>query len=323
MSDGRPRVAVTGASGYLGRTLISRLESSDSFEFVLATDIRPPTAQFSGKVTFLPHDVTEPFLGAFDEHRIDSIVHLAYVLNPGRRVEAARRVNVSGTDMVLDAALSAGARHILYLSSTSVYGAHRDNPEFLTEADPVRPIRGFQYSEDKAAVESRLAAFSRRFPGVTITVLRVCPVLGPNSDNFISNAFHKPILPTIAGADPEMQFLHEDDLVDFMMACLVRRPAGVFNLAGEGTIRWSRMAELMGSRTIRLPNFAWRGLTSLAWSLRLQSDSPACGLNFIRYPWTADTRKLKDALGFSPRYSSEATWTAYAETLRLRSESQK
>ena len=89
-----------------------------------------------------------------------------------------------------------------------------------------------------------------------------------------------------------MQFLHEDDLVDVLAACLDRMPSGTYNVAGEGTIKWSEMAATMESRVLTLPYFAWAGLTSIAWRLRIQSDSRPCGLNFIRHRWTADTRKL-------------------------------
>ena len=318
MTDFPLRVAVTGASGYIGGRLVQSLLSDENVEFILAMDIRPPEVDHSDRVTFVRHDIGDPFPDLFATHRIGSVVHLAYLLNPGRRREVSRRVNVTGTDNLIDACAAADVRHILYLSSTSVYGAHPDNPDFLTEDHPVRPIHGFQYSEDKLESESRLAEFSRRNPSATVTILRGCPVLGPSSDNFISNAFLKPLLPSIAGADPDMQFLHEDDLVAVLAACLQERPPGAFNVAGEGTIKWSEMAARMGSRTVTLPYFAWAGLTSIAWRLRIQSDSRSCGLNFIRHRWTADTTKLSEELGFRPKYTSAQTWDAFVAATRAR-----
>ena len=318
MTDSPLRVAVTGASGYIGSRLIRRLQSSESVEYILAMDIRPPDIDYSDRVTFVYQDIGDPFPDLFARHRIGSVVHLAYLLNPGRRRQVSRRVNVTGTDNVLEACAAAGVRHILYFSSTSVYGAHPDNPDLLTENHPVRPIPGFLYSEDKLESETRLAEFARRNPSVTVTILRGCPVLGPNSNNFISNAFRKPLLPTIAGADPDMQFLHEDDLVAILVACLDRMPSGAYNVAGEGTIKWSEMAATMDSRVLTLPYFAWAGLTSIAWRLHIQSDSRPCGLNFIRHRWTADTRKLSDEIGFSPKYTSAQTWDAFTAATNTR-----
>ena len=318
MTDSPLRVAVTGASGYIGSRLIRRLQSSESVEFILAMDIRPPDIDYSDRVAFVRQDIGDPFPDLFADYRIDSVVHLAYLLNPGRHRRVSRRVNVTGTDNLIEACAAAGVRHILYFSSTSVYGAHPDNPDFLTEEHPVRPIPGFLYSEDKLESESRLSEFAARNPSATVTVLRGCPVLGPNSNNFISNAFRKPLLPTIAGADPDMQFLHEDDLVAVLAACLDRMPPGAFNVAGEGTIKWSEMAAKMDSRVLTLPYFAWAGLTSIAWRLYIQSDSRACGLNFIRHRWTADTRKLSSELGFSPKHTSAQTWDAFTAATNTR-----
>lgn len=281
-------------------------------EAILATDIRSPRMPYPQRVNFVSWDVAAPNPGIFADHLIDTVIHLAYVLNPARRKTDARRVNVVGTENVLQACQEAGVRHIIYLSSASVYGAHADNPAFLTETDPIRPIEGFQYSEDKAAAESRLAAFSERNRSTAVTVLRVCPVMGPNADNFIANAFRKPFLPAIALADPPMQFLHEDDLVLTLARCLKLKPRGIYNVAGDGTIRWSEIVSMMNRPLVRLPAPVWYFLTSAAWRLRLQNDSPASGLDFIRYRWTASAEKIKAELGIEFQHTSRTAWESYA-----------
>lgn len=288
--------------------------------YILATDIRPPSIQFSDKVEFASWDVTESSPDIFSSHRIDTVIHLAYILNPARRKTWAKRVNVVGNDNVLRASREAGVKHVVYLSSTSVYGAHADNPALLTETDPVRPVEGFQYSQDKIAAESRLSEFAARNPESIVTILRTCPVMGPSANNFIANAFKKPILPAIGSADPPMQFLHEDDLVLTLARCLKLRPRGVYNLAGDGTICWSEIVSMMECPLIRLPAPAWYFLTSAAWNLRLQSDSPACGLDFIRYRWTASAEKLKAELGIEFRHTSRSAWESYTTTVTDRLE---
>ena len=311
MADSGLRVAVTGAAGYIGSLLISRLECEASIEFILALDASPATGRHSDKVASVRQDVTEPFPDLFAEHRIETVVHLAYVLNPGRDGADARRVNVSGTAHMVEACEVAAVRHILYLSSTSVYGAHPDNADFLTEDAPIRPIPGFQYSEDKALAESLLRTSAGRLPATTVTVLRGCPVMGPNADNFIANAFRKPFLPSVGGADPPMQFVHEDDLIDALFRCIERTPPGTYNIAGDGTVRWSEMASMMDTPLIRLPAFVLYPLTSIGWRLGLQTDSPAAGLDFIRHRWTASAEKLKNALELEFRHSSREAWESF------------
>ncbi len=316
MSDTPLRVAITGASGYIAGRLISQLRESGSVSYILATDIRPPNIRLSRKVKFELWDVAESRPDIFSSHRIDTVIHLAYILNPARRGTQARRVNVAGTNNVLRACREAGVKHVVYLSSTSVYGAHADNPAFLTETDPVRPVEGFQYSQDKVAAESSLLEFAARNPEAVVTILRACPVMGPNANNFIANAFRKPILPAIGSADPTMQFLHEDDMVLALAKCLKLRPRGVYNAAGDGTIRWSEMVSLMERPLVRLPAPIWYFLTSAAWRLRIQNDSPACGLEFIRYRWTASAEKLKAELGIEFRHTSRSAWQSHARRNR-------
>ena len=307
------RVAVTGAAGYIGGGLIRRLETDEAVASVLALDISERSRRYRSENTrFMRLDVAEPFPRLFREHGINAVVHLAYVLAPGRNPDAARRVNVHGMSNALEACANADIRHILYLSSASVYGARPENPEFVTEDHPTNPVFGFRYSEDKVAAESLLSGFAERRPSVAVTVIRACPVVGPNADNFIANAFRQPILPMMGDNDPEMQFLHEDDLIDAMVRCLKLRPRGIYNAAADGVIRWSRMAEMMGRRTLRLPPSVWRGLTAAGWRLRLQSVSPPAGLDFITYPWTVNSDKIKRALGMRFRHSSCEAWRSYA-----------
>ena len=316
MSDTPLRIAITGASGYIAGRLIHQLQDCSGVSHILATDIRPPGTQFSDKVKLAHWDVAESRSDIFSSHRIDTVIHLAYILNPARRKTYARRVNVTGTENVLEASREAGVKHVVYLSSASVYGAHADNPTLLTETDPVRPIEGFQYSEDKVAAESRLLEFAARNPEAIVTILRACPVMGPNASNFIANAFRKPVLPAIGSADPPMQFLHEDDLVLTLARCLKLRPRGIYNVAGDGTIPWSEMVSMMERPLIRLPAPIWYFFTSAAWRLRLQSDSPACGLDFIRHRWTASAEKIKAEIGIEFRHTSRSAWQSYARPNR-------
>ena len=312
------RVAVTGASGYVGARLVERLECEHRIDRVLALDLRPPPRPFGPKTTFLQHDVSTPLGREPLDGGIDALVHLAYVLNPGHDRERAHRVNVDGTENVLRTVADAGVRKVIYFSSTSVYGAHPDNPPELTEDLPPRPLRGFQYSEDKVLAEAIVQEFAARTPGVEATILRGSPVMWPNADNFISRAFLKPLLVAVIGYDPPMQFLHEDDVVDVLARCVLGTSSGLYNVGGDGAIRWSEMARMIGRRLVSLPAPVLYGATAAAWALRVQSDAPSCGINFIRYGWTAGTEKIQRELGVAFRYSSREAWQAFADRVRGR-----
>ena len=311
MGESLRRIAVTGASGYVGSLLIRRLAGCEAVGGILAIDVRDPSSPFGECVSFVRQDVSQPFPRLFAEHSIDTVVHLAYELRQGRDREANRRVNVDGTTHTLDACRRAGVRRLVYLSSTSVYGAHPDNPEALSEEMPARPIAGFQYSEDKLQSEKLIARFASESHGVTACILRCCPVMGANADNFIARAFGKPFLVAVSGANPPMQLIHEDDLGRCLETAVLGDAEGLYNVAGSGSISWGEMASARGRRVFSAPAWLLYPATQFTWDLRLQSDSPALGLDFVRHRWLADAGKIEREVGFRPRFSSRDAWEAH------------
>ena len=306
-------IAVTGALGYVGTVLIRHLVEREDVDSVLATDVREPNQALGSKVTFVRQDVSEPFPGLFAEHEVDTVVHLAYVLRQSRNRQANRRVNVDGTRNTLEACRRGGVGRIVYLSSTSVYGAHPDNPQALTEEMLARPVTGFQYSEDKLESERLLNEFASAMSGVAVCILRCCPIMGAHADNFIASAFDKPLLVAVSGTNPPMQLIHEEDMVRCLTLAVLGDAEGLYNMAGAGSMGWREMASTRGRHVVSMPAWLLYPLTQLTWALRLQSDSPAMGLDMIRYPWLASTKKIEREMGFNPRYSSRDAWAAYVE----------
>ncbi|NBS41890.1 NAD-dependent epimerase/dehydratase family protein, partial [bacterium] len=83
----------------------------------------------------------------------DTLVHLAYAVQPGRDAAALRATNVDGTRAVLDVAAAVQPRRLLVASSATIYGAWPDNPPACDETTPIRPLAGYYYSAHKGLVE--------------------------------------------------------------------------------------------------------------------------------------------------------------------------
>ncbi len=310
-ADAAPRVvAVTGASGYIGGRLVERLLAQAEVARVLAIDVRPLALEHD-KLTFVRHDVAEPLDGLFAEQRVEAVAHLAFVLRQLRDRAEGRRTNVAGSSNVLTACEAAGVRRIVLMSSATVYGGHPDNDEELGEESPVRPPPGFGYAEDKADCEQLFHDYAGRHEESVVSVLRACVVMGPSARNFITEALEKPLLIGVDRADPPMQFVHEDDMANVLARFVLERRPGVYNVAGPGSVPWSSVVKMSGKRLLRLPAPLAYGLTGLAWRLRLQSDAPAAGLDFVRWPWTVSTRKLQRELGFEFAHTSRQTLASY------------
>ena len=170
-------VAVTGASGLVGRHLLPVLAEHPDVERVLGLDVREPERR-PRAVEFARVDIAGTELKPLLEG-IDVVVHLAGVVDPVPDVGLMARVNVEGTRHVLDAAASVGARRVVRISSATVYGAWPNNPVPLTEDAPLRPNPDFSPAVQGAEVERLLAEWRGSHPEVTVTTLRSAPVVGP------------------------------------------------------------------------------------------------------------------------------------------------
>ena len=313
MNNGLPVVAVTGAAGYVGFRLLQELEGDEGIAKILAIDTTPLPIPFHN-VFSERLDVTRPLDDTLRDHDINTVVHLAFILKPGhsrKEIERVRKANLASAQSVLHACSAAKVSNFIYLSSHTVYGAHRENPIPITEDYPTRPSTEFQYSCDKALCEDIVQEFAKENPRVSVTILRSCVVMGPTADNYVTRAFFKPLLIGVGGSNPPLQFVHEDDLAKLLHRLILTPRPGTFNVAGEGVVHYKQMARLSQRKLLSLPSAVAFPLTQMAWNLGIQRDSPAVGLDFIRYPIVISTGKLKHETGFRFFYTSEDALMSY------------
>ena len=311
-------IAITGISGYIGTRLFCHLDSMEDVQRITGIDVKPPSFE-SAKLRFYRHDILEPFDDLFVESEVDTAVHLAFVLKPTRNRALARKIDVNGMTNFVQACQQSHVKHVIYLSSHTVYGARRDNPVPLREDSPLQPLLDFQYSWDKAEAERILLEFGTSSQNVTITVLRSCPVIGPNAaDSVPALMFKPPVMIGVADFNPVMQFVHEGDLVRLIEALLNQRTGGIFNVAGDGELRYGEVANLVGKKMLRLPEWLLKSLMRTSWVMHLQNDSPASGLEFIKYPPVISTEKLKKETGFGFEYSTREALLSLVSTMRTR-----
>jgi len=311
------RIAITGISGYIGGKLMSRLDGVTSVDRIVGIDIRPPANQ-SPKLRFYCQNILKPLGEIFVENEVDTAIHLAFILKPIHDKRGARQVDIGGTSNFLQTCELAQVNHVLYLSSHTVYGAHPDNNQSLAEDSPLRPLPEFQYSWDKAEAERMLTDFAASQENFCLTILRSCPVIGPDADNSVVTSMFQPVMIRVAGYDPPMQFVHEDDLIELIVTIISQKKSGIFNVAGDGEIRYSEVARLSGRKMLALPEKVLRSLMGLLWALHLQKKSPASGLEFIKYPPIVSTQKLKSEMGFQFCCSSKDALLSYVITERQR-----
>ena len=180
----RRRVAVTGSTGKLGRTVVAHL--ADRGYDVLALDRDRPETQVT---PFVAVDLTdygqvfEAFSGGVDEHpaAVEAVVHLAAIPAPGLTTNAATFANNAvATYNVFAAARALQIRTVVWASSETVLGLPFDTPPPYAPVDEeYDPRPESTYSLNKALEEEMAKHFCRWDPDLTMVGLRFSNVMDP------------------------------------------------------------------------------------------------------------------------------------------------
>ena len=310
-------VLVTGVSRDLGRRFARVAASDPAVDRVIGVDVVPPRGDI-GEMTFVRADIRNPVIAKIIvKSDVDTVVHMSVVATPGSvgGRTSMKEFNVIGTMQLLAACQKAPAlRHMVVKSTTTVYGASSRDPAMFTEdMNPKRQPRS-GYAKDAFEVESYVRGFARRRPDVRVTMLRAANVIGPRTQSPIVQYFHLPVIPTVLGFDPRMQFLHESDLLDVLKHAAMGDSYGTFNVAGDGVIMLSQAIRRLGRTPLPLPPFAVSSLGGVLRKAGLADFSPE-QVEFLTYGRGVDTSRMRTELAFEPTYTTAEAFADFGTTL--------
>src|SRR5919198_6077230 len=164
--------AISGGAGFLGLHLARRLLAEE--HAVRTLDVAPlEEPELERAVEELRGDVRDPRAASALVAGADVLVHAAAALPIQASRASIRSVNVDGTATVLAAALEAGVRRVVFISSTAVYGVPEKHP--IEEHDPLVGVG--HYGESKIEAERVCGEFARR--GLEVVTLRPKTFVGP------------------------------------------------------------------------------------------------------------------------------------------------
>jgi nucleoside-diphosphate-sugar epimerase len=294
-----PAIGVTGAAGPLGARLVQRLARHTEPIRVVAIDA---VRRSSPDATWRVADVRDPAL-ASRLSDLDTVIHVATDRSATTPADERFAVNVRGTENLLDAALAAGVKRVVLLTSAMVYGAYETNSVPLDEDAPLlaepQGLVGEWLAMERAAA-SRTAAN----PEFAVVVVRPASVVGPVADSLLPGLFEALRLLAIRDATCHWQFCHVGDLLDALVAAAVGQVEGAVTVGSEGWLTRAEVEAISGMRSIVLPS-------SLAFATadRLHRigalAAPSSDLYFLVHPWVVGSQRLR-ASGWEPRWSNEA-----------------
>jgi UDP-glucose 4-epimerase len=309
-------VLVTGVARDLGRRFARQLAAAPDVDRVIGVDVQPPRGDL-GAVSFVRADIRNPVIAKviMREH-VDTVVHMSVLPSPGASGRtAAKELNVIGTMQLLAACQqSPELEHFVLKSSTSVYGSSNRDPAMFTEEMAAKRVGGVGFVKDINEVESYVRGFARRRPDVRVTTLRTANALGPGLNTPTTAYFKLPVIPTVLGFDPRMQFLNDTDLIQVLEHATLTDVAGTFNVAGEGVMMLSQAIRRLGRPALPLPGFAVGPLGSAMRQARV-ADFSQEQVAFLAYGRGVDTTRMREVLGFKPTRTTEQAFGEFAASI--------
>ena len=298
-------MAVSGVTTPLGALVAQKLAGAEDVEVVIGLDGgggdggREPAGIPVERVDSNFRALTD-FLG---DHRIDSVVHAGMADSRSGAARTPHRANVIDT-MQLAAAVSARTspvRTLVAASTTDVYPSSSHSSLLHPESEELHPI-----PDSPAASALEAEGYVRELavdsPHIAVSVLRLADLVGAGTTSPLAGLLGLPLVPVVAGFDPQVQFLHGGDAAAALAHACLHRLAGTFNVAGEGSLRWSEAVRLSGRTVALVPPLAVGRLEPVMTRLRLPV-TPAAMLDVLRYGRCVATEEIRDT-GFTAGHST-------------------
>jgi dihydroflavonol-4-reductase len=232
------RVFLTGGTGFIGGEVARLLRERGDDVRVLVRDPARADRLADLGCSLIQGDLSDQYLIRTALEQSDALIHTAahyeVGINPSRR-QAMWQANVAGTETVLGAALEAGTRKAVYVSTAGALG--NTGGQVVDETHRNEGRYTSYYEETK----HRAHEVARRLIGQGLPAVIVLPgaVYGPGDTSQIGNVVHQFLsrrLPVIPFPDFGITAVHRDDVASGILLALDKgSPGDEYVLGGEIT----------------------------------------------------------------------------------------
>ena len=300
------RVAVTGASGFVGGRVANRLRAAG--HSVFAYGRRPARELSTPQPDYTTWDIATT---AIVPPPVDAVVHCAALVGDWGPDEAYDAANVEGTRNV--ARSFGGSPRMVHVSTSSVYSDHVAKVG-VTEAASIGECRHSAYGRSKARAE---AVMREAWPSAVI--LRPHIVYGPGDTTLLPRvlaSIRMGCLPVPGRGDNLLSVTHVDNLA-IAVECALRDASGggAFNVSDADTVTVGALLRTVlarigvSARLVHLPRAVAWGAASLLERVWLERKGRR-GPPLTRYvvgqladEHTLDITRARTMLGYVPTYT--------------------
>jgi dihydroflavonol-4-reductase len=206
------KVLVTGASGFIGTTLVRRL-TSDGHEVICLIRDEKKRAKLNYNVDFIIADITdrERLLECMNDIDVDALFHLAAINPLEKDKKLQKRVNIDGMRNLIDGCMKNNVRLFIYAQGTGVYGDTKG--EWIDESTPKNPDTDFAKTRYEA---EQMLWKANKENGLPVTVAVLGDVYGDSGwfADIIINKIRDGSFKIPGSGDYYRSFVHVDDVVN-------------------------------------------------------------------------------------------------------------
>jgi predicted dehydrogenase/nucleoside-diphosphate-sugar epimerase len=311
-----PRILVTGATGFLGRALVSRLSAAGNPIRILQR--RPDRGHADPATHIVYGDLGDPAAVDRAVAGVEVVYHVGAAMKGWS--EDFQRGTVAGTQHIVDSCLRHGVKRLVYVSSLSVLdhaAVRRGLPFTETALLEPHPDRRGAYSQTKLAAEA-LVRDAVQHRGLPAVILRPGQIFGPGAEKVVpSGAFGLLGRWIVNGSGKiPLPLVFVEDVVDALL--LAERngaPGEIFHIVDPRTVdqrtyllyqsQWAKAALGAPTRVLYAPQWLLLGIASLveAAGILLHRSVPLTRYRIRSLPplWPLDSSAAQNTLSWTPR----------------------
>ncbi|MBD3165732.1 SDR family NAD(P)-dependent oxidoreductase [bacterium] len=328
-------IIVTGATGFIGRTIAERFHEEGINILALGRDMDKGENLRRRGLRFQRADIrsADQVMGAFEA--ADCVIHCAGKSADWGRPEEFEAVNVDGTHHIIDACRVHSIHKLIFVSTPSVYYSGRDRFR-IREEDPLPAPRTW-YARTKLKAERELLNASR--DGLQFITFRPRAVYGPYDNTIVPRILalaEKKQFPLLNGGNALTDITYIDNFVDAVRSALPAPETAwnqVYNISNGDPIRirdWFETVLHIFDIPFRpkfVPEIAAKAVaTVMETSSRLPfgPKKPAMtrfSVGYMAKSMTMSIEKAQTQLSYVPRIGNREGFERYAAWYRTRKRS--
>lgn len=310
-------VAVTGATGFLGKHIVTRLVAEGYKVLAFGRNEEKGKLLESKNCTFVKWDICDTSALEVNLKGVDIVIHSAAKSSAWGEYQSFYQTNVTGTKNLLERAIDARVKRIIHISSSSVYFDFKEKLN-IKESDPYATRFCNHYATTKQLAEQEVLKASHKIETV---ILRPRGIIGEGDTSILPRIMgiaQRGKFPLVSQGSALVDITYVENVVQAIFLSLTTSEAAgeIFNISNDQPVKVKYLVETlfeiacMDVKLLRISRplmHMMARLVEVIYKVFVQKEPPVTrySMGLISYTQTLDIAKAKRVLGYKPVVSLE------------------